>query len=166
MSLSFPECLPELINTNGSWNEIRTRLYEVFKADFKCGRPQWNGVPIWWDRRCLDGDLHEEGFWHLITSKDKRTGERLLESSRAQRLRWCRFVINNSGEPAILVFDYVEGNGKIRTYLWGHQFDYVVIVEKVIRKERLLANSLVTAFPLSGPSRRRGMQKKYDNRVS
>lgn len=117
MSNTLPAWLPGLIDTNGSWDEILGRLYSVFEADFKFGRPTWNGLPVWWDRRCLDGDPHEEGFWHLVTRDDKQTGERLLDTPRAQRLRWCRAVIDHGSGPDVRVFDYVEGSGKVRTYL-------------------------------------------------
>ena len=64
----------------------------------------------------------------------------------------------------MLVFDYEEGNDRIRTYLWVHEADYVVILEKRERSGRINAYSLVTAFVLDGPSRKRDMQRKYDNR--
>jgi hypothetical protein len=40
----------------------------------------------------------------------------------------------------------------------------VVILEKLSRKGRDIAYSLITAFCLDGPSRRRAMQQKYDSR--
>jgi hypothetical protein len=65
-----------------------------------------------------------------------------------------------------MAFDYAEGSGKVRTYLWLYQCDYVVILEKVVRRGKSLAFMLLTAFPLDGASRRRAMQRKYENRVS
>lgn len=62
MSAALPEWLPEQIDTNGSWDEILARLYEIFDHDFKQGKPHYDGVPVSWDRRLLDGDPHEEGF--------------------------------------------------------------------------------------------------------
>jgi len=73
-------------------------------------------------------------------------------------------VLVNSHKADVLVFDYEEANGRVRTYLWGHQFDYVVILEKVVRRGKEVAFSLVTAFNLDGPSSSRRLQKKYDNR--
>lgn len=165
MSGALPDWLPEEIDTNGTWGEILERLYAVFESDFKNGRPRFDGLPVWWDRRCLDGDPHEEGFWHLVTRDDKATGDRLLDTPRARRLRWCRATIDHEAEPDVLVFDYLEGNGKTRTYLWVHQCDYVVILERALRKGKHVAYSLVTAFYLDGPSRRDSMQRKYDNRI-
>lgn len=164
MSAALPAWLPEEIDTNGSWDEILARLYEVFDHDFTQGRPRYGVVAVWWDRRFLDGDPHEEGFWHLTTRTDKTTGDRLLDTPRAKRLRWCRATIDNANPPDVLVFDYEEGNGKIRTYLWVHEADYVVILEKREKNGRVNAYSLVTAFVLDGPSRRKDIQRKYDNR--
>lgn len=163
MSSALPEWLPEQIDTNGTWDEILERLYAVFEDDFKNGRPRFDGLPVWWDRRCLDGDPHEEGFWHLVTRDDRATGNRLLDTPRAKRLRWCRATIDH--ETDVLVFDYLEGNGKTRTYLWVHQCDYVVILERATRKGKHVAYWLVTSFFLDGPSRRRSMQRKFDDRI-
>jgi hypothetical protein len=167
MSDTLPEWLPELIDTNGAWDEILSRLYSVFEEDFKNGKPTFDGLPVWWDRRCRADDLHEEGFWHLITKDDDRkTGDRIPDFPRAQRLKWCRAVIDNCSAPDVIVFDYAERRGRVRTYLWLYQCDYVVILEKVVRRGKPLAFMLLTAFPLDGKSRRRAMQKKYENRVS
>ncbi len=163
---ALPDWLPKLLDTDGSWDDVRDRLYSVFEADFKNGKPQFAGLPIWWDRRCLEGDQHEESFWHLITKDDKDTGDRLLDTPRAKRLRWCRATVDNASKPDVLVFDYLEASGKVRTYLWIEQCDYVVILERVVRKGKAIAHLLITAYSLDGPSRRRAMRQKYDSRQS
>jgi hypothetical protein len=165
MSNALPEWLPELIDTNGTWAEVVAVLYEIFKRDFINGKPSFDGLPIWWDRHHEDGDQYEEGFLHLITRDDTDPANgRIPDLPRAQRLPWCRATIDNCSEPEVLVFDYAEGNGKRRTYIWLYQCDYVVVLNQLYRKGAANAFMLVTAFPLDGPSRRRAMQKKYDNR--
>jgi hypothetical protein len=165
MSDSLPDWLPDLIDTDGAWQDILDRLYAVFEADFKVGRPSFRGLPIWWDRKLSEGDTHEDGFWHLVTMDDPATGDRLLDTFRAKRLAWCRAIIDNHADPLVLVWDYLEGSGKVRTYLWLENSDYVVILEKTKRKGKDVAFSLVTAFHLGGESRRKAMRRKYDNRV-
>jgi len=164
MSDTPPDWLPELIDTNGAWDEILGRLYNVFKADFIQGSPRYEGLPVWHDRRKLDGDPHEEGFWHLVTKEDKVTKDRYPDFPRAKRLRWCRATIDKNAPPDVLVFDYEEGDGRIRRYLWVHECDYLVVLEKRRRGGKDRAYSLVTAFYLDGSSGKRRIQKKYDNR--
>jgi len=165
MSEALPGWIPGLIDTNGSWDEILTRLYSVFEKDFKIGKPKFKGLPVWWDRRCERGDPHEEGFWHLVTRDDRQTGDRLLDTPRAKRLAWCRATIDHCGAAEVLVFDYLEGDGKVRTYLWARSADYLVVLEKAVRKGKPVAYSLVTAFVLDGPARIRAIRGKYENRV-
>lgn len=165
MSSSLPGWIPALVDTDGSWDEILDRLYAVFEQDFKVGRPTFKGLPIWWDRRFTDGDSHEDGFWHLITKDDPSSGDRLLDTFRAKRLRWCRAIVDNHTDASVLVWDYLEGSGKVRTYVWVEQSDYLVVLEKQLRKGRGVAYFLVTAFHLDGESRRRATRRKYDNRV-
>lgn len=164
MTDTLPSWLPELLDISGSWDEIRDRLYAVFAADFIHGGPRYAGLPVWHDRRKLDGDNHEEGFWHLVTKSDRYTGDRLIDPPRAKRLKWCRATMENSNTPDVLVFDYEEGDGSIRRYLWVHECDYLVVLAKRSEAGRDKAYFLVTAFYLDGPSSKRRIQKKYDQR--
>lgn len=134
--------LPDLIKVEaGSWVEDLNQLYAVFRNDFVTGGPRYEGLPVWHDRRLLDGK-YEEGFWHLVTQ-------------------------DYSKPPDVLVFDYEEGNGKTRRYLWVHEFDYLVILEKRSKGGVDRAYSLVTAFSFENDaSYRKTTQRKYDHRVS
>lgn len=165
MSNGPPSWLPELLDTDGAWQDILDRLYAVFTSDFKIGRPTFRGLPIWWDRKCSEGDSHEDGFWHLVTKDDPASGNRLLDTFRAKRLKWCRAIIDNHVDAAVLVWNYREGNGKIRTYLWLENSDYLIVLEKTVRRGKDVAYFLVTAFHLDGESRRRATRRKYDNRI-
>lgn len=164
MTNTPPHWLPEIIEVNGSWSDVITRLYDIFRTDFVLGRPNYDGLPIWWDQRKLDGDSREEGFWHLVTKDDRESGERLPDFPRAKRLPWCRATIEMNAPPDVLVFDYEEGKGKIRRYLWVHECDYLVVLEKRRRNGKDRAYSLVTAFYLDGSSSRMKIQRKYKNR--
>ena len=164
MTHSLPEWLPELLDTNGSWDEILERLYSVFTSDFVTNRPRCDGLPVLPDGKKLDGDSHEEGFWHLITKTDPQTRDRLLDAPRAKRLGWCRATIENCHPPDVLVFDYEEGSGRLRRYLWLHECDYLVVLEKRKSGGKATAYMLITAFYLDGPSSRRRIRKKYDAR--
>lgn len=166
MSGTPPDWLPDLIDTNGIWAEVLEALYDVFTTDFVTGKPRYEGLAVWHDRRKLDGDAHEQGFWHLVTKEDKNSGDRYPDFPRAKRLGWCRATIDNGMPPDVLAFDYEEGSGKIRRYLWLHEWDYLVILEKRLNAGQVIAFILITAFSFENDkSYRKKTQKKYDNRV-
>lgn len=77
---------------------------------------------------------------------------------------WCPLAhVKDLSRASRLVFEYEEGTGKVRTYLWGHTFDYVVVLEKISRREKA-AYMLITAFHVDGDSSRRRLRKKYEKR--
>ena len=160
----LPEWLPAIVSVDGMWDDVLAKLYVLFTTDFKGNQLFLNGIVVWYDRRILEGEKYEEGFWHLITKKDKQTGERLLDNRRAERLPWCRPVIECSDKPEIKIWNNREGSNKIRTYVWLENFDYVVILEKHNRKFGLIM-FLITAYHLDGESSRRKMRKKYEKRL-
>ncbi len=158
-----PPWLPDKISTDGRWEEIVDELYRIFAGDFKNNTIFYKGYPVWWDRRILEDDK-EEGFWHLITKKDTQTGQRLFDPRRAERLRWCRALIENDDNEWIRCWDYQESKGRIRTYLWIEKLDYVVVLEK--RKVgKTEGYFLITAFYVDGESKRRNLRRKYEKRL-
>jgi hypothetical protein len=158
-----PTWLPEIISVNGEWGEVLSRLYRVFSADFKRGICAFEGRPVWWDRRILSKDRHEEGFWHLITKTDQKTKERLFDPRRAERLPWCCPIIQNADDGAVKVWDFREARGRLRTYLWLEDWDYVIVLEKRPQRVSEIA-FLVTAFHVGGESTRRSLRTKYERR--
>lgn len=69
--------------------------------------------------------------------------DRIIE--RAKRFPWCRPTIDNYNE--ILFWDFVgrERTGKVRTYIWLRDLDYIVILQKTsdLGEMRFV---LITAF--------------------
>jgi hypothetical protein len=166
--MSVPDWLPGLEDTDGDWDEVVQRLYGIFETDFKKGRPTFDGIPIWWEWRCEPGDPYEDGFWHLI-ARDGGQSQRLFDPPRAQRIRWCLAVIQNSGDPAVSRWDFKEGSGRVRTYLWLREHDYVVIMERKTKcrkhtGERFDIYDLITAFHVDGDDERLKLLSKHDRR--
>lgn len=164
---SAPDWLPSMVSVNGTWEEILARLYQVFDKDFRQGRPAFEGRPVWWDRRILPGDIYEEGFWHLITKGDRVRQDRVLDSPRARRIPWCAPTITRPQDNAVKVWDYEKGSGRIRTYVWLEDLDYVVILEKRTKRTRrgpLDVAFLVTAFHIDGKSSRQWFKRSYEQR--
>jgi hypothetical protein len=137
-------------------------LYHIFESDFILSKPLFEGQEVKWDDRKLDG-LYEEKFWHLITKDDQETGDRLFDGPRAERLPWCAPTVNNSSDRAVKVWNYREGRGQIRTYLWLEHWDYVVILEMKSNHKKKLA-VLITAYHVDGASTRKKLQSKFDQR--
>lgn len=160
--MSAPEWLPEMVNVNGEPQNAFAMLYRIFDADFRRSGRQFLTMPVWWDRHVIDPP-YEEGFWHLITRKDRGSGDRLLDFRRAERLPWCAPTITNCRDGCVKVWDYEEDDGRIRTYVWLASHDYVVILEKKAKRLGTVA-FLVTAFHIDGKQKREDLERKYRKR--
>jgi len=158
-----PVWLPDIVSVDGEWEQVLSRLYAVFEADFKVTGCSFQEKPVWWDRRILPGDRYEEGFWHLISKQDQKASERLFDPRRAERLPWCRPTLVNSRELELKVWDYREAGGRLRTYVWLRDWAYVVILEKKMQRCGEVA-FLITAFYVDGDSKRKDLQRKYERR--
>lgn len=156
-----PDWLPDIASVNGSWDETRAKLYDIFKTDFIHGKPKLGGYAVWWDRRKLNSDPYEEGFWHLITKKGGE--DRLFDPRRAERLPWCVPTISNTGSSEVIVWDYEEARRKIRTYIWLKNWDYVIILQKRRKRIGTIAH-LITAFHAEGDSTKRNLRRKFEAR--
>jgi hypothetical protein len=156
-----PVWLPQIVSVNGEWLEILARLYKIFEQDFKHTQLRFQGILVWWDRGILQGGTYEEGFWHLITKGDPEN--RLFEPRRAERLPWCGPTISHSDDKSVKVWDFRESNRHIRTYIWLHDWDYVIILEKRKHRKGPIA-FLVTAFYVEGDSNRRSLSGKFQKR--
>ena len=155
----MPQWLPSMVSVDGVWEVVLRNLYTIFEHDFKTTQPLLGGKRVFWDRRILEGNK-EEGFWHLITRTDKESGARLLDPRRAGRLPWCAPTINNSGDISVKLWNYREGNGRLRTYVWLEDWDYIIILEK--RPQKLGdVFFLITAYHVDGENRKRQLRNKY-----
>jgi hypothetical protein len=157
-----PRWLPEMVNVNGEPDKVFAMLHGIFDADFRRYGRQLLSLPVWWDRRVIDPP-YEEGFWHLITRKDYGSGDRLLDFRRAERLPWCGPTITNCSEECVKVWDYEEGDRRVRTYVWLEAYDYVVILEKQAKRVGTVAY-LITAFHVDGKQKREDLERKYRKR--
>lgn len=158
-----PAWLPNTISLDGEWEKTLNKLYLIFVEDFIKGKPKFGDRSVWWDQNKYDGRF-EEGFWHVISAKDHATQERIPDFERAKRLPWCAPVVLNYQDPQIKCWDFQEGRGKIRTYIWLEQWDYLVILEKRSTRNGEIA-FLITAYFISGSSSRKKLTQKYEQRV-
>ncbi len=159
----LPDFLPNILNFDGlSWEQVLDLLYEVFTYDFKNNNPIHCGLRVFYDRRILeDGDGKEEGFWHVISKKDRNTGERLPDYRRAERLPWARSMLENENRPELKVFDYDHGTKDkgVRRYVWLEDYDYVLILQK---KKNIFF--WITGYYVATKYGKRDLSKRYSKR--
>ncbi len=109
-----------------------------------------------------DGRDKEEGFWHVVSKKDRYSGERLPDYRRAERLPWARPAIECPARSEIKVFDYDHGakDVGVRRYIWLAEYDYVLIFQK---KKRALF--WVTAYYVDSVRGRKDLGGRYEKRL-
>ncbi|WP_372739997.1 hypothetical protein [Neptunomonas sp.] len=111
----------------------------------------------------------EEVFWHITTRERTvrvRQGNqfipsksRLLDPDRASRIDWIRPILLNHNHTDIKLFYRKETTGRkpIRLYLWAHQHDFVVIVQKLGASGAFL----VTSFYITEVYKRASYARLY-----
>jgi len=151
--------------------EQTEHLYSnYFYPDFVSGKTYLNNNiyidPISFEQE----DGYEKTFWHLTTrdhSYPKKVGkrfinvkERLVDYARAERLDWVKKIIENAHDERIRVFYHVESGGKkeLRLYLWLHEQDFVVILQKLGKGRSFL----VTSFYIDVDKKRQTFQQRYE----
>lgn len=156
-----PAWLPEPFAGDPSVNnEDYDRLYhEVFCRDFKSSEMLYRGHYVWFFEKMFLG--RELIFVHLTSRKKAPdTEERELRPERCARLPWVRPMIEHADDPAVLSWDYEEGDGDINTYVWLHEHDYVVIMKRMKDGSR----RLFAAYCVDEHERMK-FRKKYENRI-
>lgn len=137
-------------------------LYKVFYADFIQNQtylantiyvnPTFQGVE----------NGKEKIFWHIVTRTNKITRTREYDEKRAERIEWVKGMIRNHNHSEVKSFYYHEDNRKIRFYLWAHNHDFLVILQKIGATE----SYLVTSFYIDNNRKRNTTQRKYDEYIA
>ena len=161
--MTLPDWLPPMLTLDDTEEAMVAELYAVFQRDFKSGPLLFCGEEVWFDRNVPAGQRHEAGFLHIVTRENQRTRERELDLLRAERLPWCAAILRNATDPAVTLWVYREGNGRLRTYTWLEEGDYVVVLE---RKQKRIGQVafMITAYHIDGASRQRSLRRRYEQR--
>jgi len=157
-----PSFLPPLLDLDGAWDGILSRLYGVFEKDFKESQTYHRGVKVIYNGMIkADGSGKEEGFWHVVSRLDYNTGERLIDYPRAKRLPWAKPLMESPENPEIKVWQYQEGAADkgLRTYIWLEDYNYALILQK---KKKVFY--WVTAFYVES-WKEKELKRKYENRL-
>lgn len=137
----------ELYNsTETRWCEYEDHLYSIFRNDFIDSFPIYNGSKVKIRYHPIENGK-EESFYHVTCQDYLKSGKRVPDFRRCERIRWVRKFIENSvcGKECdncsgIKVWDQ-EIHGKIRTHILLEEERYMVVIEK--RPRYCL---LITAF--------------------
>ncbi|MCK5131581.1 MAG: hypothetical protein KAR40_05455 [Candidatus Sabulitectum sp.] len=151
-------------------------LYGVFCEDIRDSKLIYAGHDVWFFRQEFENGK-EALFWHLTTQKPpkiprrmqkfvnngtyKEETERLPDLLRCERLCWINPIICNHHKKEILDWDYEEGNGTIKTYLWlkGHSF---LVVLKYFPNG---CRRLITSFYVNSSYKRKDLERKLSCRI-
>lgn len=157
-NMKFPLWLPRLFDVTQWSHDTHDLLYEIFHKDFIQNPTHYLGQRIGFEKIIEEGK--EKAFWHITTREDKESGERFTDLRRCERLPWLKPILENAGNPEILSWEYTEGDGVIKVYVWLKDYDYVAIMKKT-RKGFLI---LLTAFWVEHEYMKRALMKKYNSR--
>ena len=155
----LPIWLPEMVSVNPWTQETFDILYVIFSRDFKDSQTIYKEHIVWFFPEMEDGK--ELIFWHLTHREDKDSGERLPDLRRCERLTWVKSMISNSEKHEVWAWDYKEGDGSIKTYIWLKDFDFLVLMKKYPDGSR----RLITSYYIDYPHKRRKLEKKYRRRI-
>ena len=154
-----PDWLPPLLPMS-PWSEaVQESLYAIFLRDFVENPASYKGRKVWFfPERERDKELI---FWHLTEREDPPgSGNRLPDFRRSERLPWARAMLDHLDAPEVKAWDYKEGDGGIRTYVWLEALDYVVVMKRYPDGQR----RLITAYYVDHDSKRRTLHKKWEKR--
>jgi len=149
-----PPDLLRLEDFGGSWDDYETELYRIFIEEIVHGNLQFRGLPV----RCRDQKVenHLKLFWHLVQTGHVEE-ERMPDLRRCERIRWVRWVIENSARNPRIIDEWENTRGiNVNALLW-YRKEYLVVLTR--RKDYWL---LTTAYCTEYPRRREKLQKERD----
>lgn len=155
-----PDWLPPLWPMS-PWSEaVMEQLYAIFRRDFIDDPALYDGCEVWFFPERERGK--ELIFWHLVEREDPPgSGHRFPDFRRCERLPWARAMLDHHRAPQIKAWDYEEGDGDIRTYVWLEALDYVIVMKRFRGGRR----RLITAYFIDYDSKRRTLRRKWEKRL-
>ncbi len=152
-----PKWLPEALryeDFKGDWDKFLEAVYKIFQRDFKHSRLNYGGHPLDYDSTLEDGK--ETVFWHITSSIDRATKDRVPDLRRCERIPWPRPIIEHPGDEALKVWRN-RRTGETRVLLWLDELDYIVVLAE---KARVMV--LVTAYCTDRKHTRRKLKREWD----
>ena len=141
------------------------RLYALFYRDLIQGRLTYLGYNVWFYPH-TEEEGRESIFWHLTSRMDysQTPPVRLPDPRRCERLSWVRPMILRCpcADGDVLNWDYEEGDGAIKTYIWIHEHDFLIVLKRLGDGRR----RLITSYHLDNHHQVTKTRKKWERRVA
>jgi hypothetical protein len=152
------EPIVELKDFDGDPTVYIEHLFSIFTHDFIESTPQFRGNRVFYDNH--DDGGKPNAFVHITTEENRETRSRELCLRRCERITWIRAIIENSDDPAVLMWDKEQKTGKgwkMRTYLFLEPEDFLVVLEQKTR-----GHYMITAIYVDNPNQKRKHLKAYN----
>jgi hypothetical protein len=172
MSIELSGWLPPMMHVDPWSATTYDELYDEFCRSLK-GPLFFLGVRVWYFPEIVDGK--EAIFWHL-TSKEtydyqpNNRGKKVRiaigrypDLPRCQCLAWVKTVLSRCPCPEVKHWSNLEGGGKINTYIWLEDQDFVIVLRSYLKGRP--SYRLVTSYRLDGSRSREKMRKRYETRL-
>lgn len=155
---AIPLWLPQLLVVQPWTTETYNGLYTTFCQEIKAHALMLDGLPVWFFPETEDG--RERIFWHLTSRDDDKTGDRIPDLRRCERMHWVRYILANAHASEVIKWDYREPDKTVKTYLWLKDHSFVVILKKYPDGSR----RLITSFWVDYQSKVRDLESKWKRR--
>lgn len=153
-------------NMENDWQQYETKLYQIFCRDLKSNSLYFHGKEVHIRYQPMEFNK-EEAFFHVTCQDYKKSGDRVPDFRRCERIEWIREFIeaadSNSG---------IEFNGKqYHLKIWPEQVKndlrYHILCEElrfiVVVAERDRYCLLITAFYFEHDHSLQKKVKKYND---
>lgn len=151
--LIFPGLL-YLEDFEGNFSKYFKAVYVVFENDFIKSQPNYEGYKVA-VRKYPEVDGLHRTFYH-ITHEGEDEGNRQPDIRRIERIRFPRFVIENSKHNEILIWRNKRGKDD-RILLFNQAENYVVVLT-----ERNNFCLFITAYLIETEHRKTKLLKEYE----
>jgi len=131
--MTQPSWLPDILrysDFDGDWERFLDAVYQIFVRDFKQSRPSYGGRSVTYDSRMEQGK--EAAFWHITSSIDPNTQDRVPDFRRCERIPWPKPMIEHPNDDALAVWKN-KRKRDTRVLLWLEKLDYLVVLKESSR---------------------------------
>ena len=166
-----PHWIPELETQNigEEFSSYENRLYDIFRRDFILSHPTYDNLTVTVRRHEEEEDGKWAGFFHITSTEDHATGERITDVRRCERIRYPRPTVQYCRQCPQCAYTICEKpmvwkepwRGRTRANILVDPERYLVVLEPHPEKPRPYC-MLVTAYYLDQEHSYRKQLRRYE----